>query len=128
MIRFWAETNTAIPSEYAVLFHDANRALRARWLELLSGGAIDVEYGSGARAEALGKALVQGAALDEGARRDAQVRAQRRILPDANTVAQVAGALEEHLTGSVIDNHRKFTRKRWIVCPAIRNQRRHHLT
>jgi hypothetical protein len=97
----WSSPDVGPPSEYAVLFHDANRALRARWLELLSGGAIDVEYGSGVRAEALGKALVQGAALDDGARRDAQVRAHRRILPEANTVAQVAGALEEHLTGFV---------------------------
>jgi SAM-dependent methyltransferase len=95
----WSSPDLGPPGADAVLFHDANRALRARWLELLDGGP------DAPSTEALGAplrmAVARAAALDDDTRRTAALRAERRILPRAHTVGQVTAALEEHLSGTV---------------------------
>jgi hypothetical protein len=102
----WSSPDLGPPRSGAVLFHDANRALRARWLELVERGpdalfAPDAPstYGHGSRAVVAAVALA--AALDGDERRAAELRADRRILPRAHSVGQVTAALEEHLSGTV---------------------------
>lgn len=99
----WSSPDLGPPSAHAVLFHDANRALRARWLELLDGGAVapNGSQGGAGSARALSEALAQAAALGDSARREAALRADRRILPRAHTARQVTAALQEHLSGVV---------------------------
>jgi SAM-dependent methyltransferase len=99
----WSSPDLGPPGAHAVLFHDANRALRARWLELLKGGALALN-GAPERAgsaRALSEALAHAATLGAGARRAASLRADRRILPRAHTAEQVTAALGEHLSGVV---------------------------
>ena len=88
----WNAPDLGPAGPYAVLFHDANRALRRRWLELLRG-----EPGGGPHtAEAV--ELVR-AELDDEALRAAQARADRRVLPRANAATEVAVALADAFGG-----------------------------
>jgi hypothetical protein len=79
----WSSPDLGPPGPYAVLFHDANRALRRRWLARLANGELtDV-------------------ARDAAAMRQAQRRADRRILPRAHGAADVAAALDGHFSGQL---------------------------
>lgn len=89
----WSSPDLGPPGRHAVLFHDPNRALREGWLALLSG-----EQGSGRPAEAARQAR---ASLDPAARREAQSRADRRILSRAHTAEDVAAVVGRHFDGHV---------------------------
>ena len=88
----WNSPDLGPPGDYAVLFHDPNRALRARWLDLLgtapaSGGPV---------AEAVTRAR---RGMDAAAMREAAARAERRVLPRANGADDVARALSARFRG-----------------------------
>jgi hypothetical protein len=104
----WSSPDLGPPGPYAVLFHDPNRALRERWLELLAEehppGPLPHEN-SDARPPLT--ALVRDsvrrarASLDPATLREAQGRADRRILPQAHAVDDVVAALDGHFSGEV---------------------------
>jgi len=73
----WSSPDLGPPGPYAVLFHDANRALRKRWLELVADGHLPGQV-----------------ATPHGQR-----RADRRVRPHPNAVDDVVGALTEHFVG-----------------------------
>jgi hypothetical protein len=73
----WNSPDLGPPGPYAVLFHDANRALRKRWLELVADGHLPGQV-----------------ATPHGQR-----RADRRVRPHPNAVDDVVGALTEHFVG-----------------------------
>lgn len=86
----WSAPDLGPAGPYAVLLHDPNRLLRERWLELLGGGAADGEL-----AEAVAWARSN---LDDDALREAQARADRRILPRP-LAADLVAALERRFSG-----------------------------
>jgi len=90
----WSSPDLGPPGEYAVLFHDPNRALRQRWVGLLTG---DQKTGTTLRAAVT---HARGS-VSESRLRAAQKRAARRILPSAHRAADVAAALEEYMTGGL---------------------------
>jgi hypothetical protein len=96
----WNSPDLGPPGEYATLFHDPNRVLRARWLELFAAGTTPDRVGSPA-STSQPEAIERAAALDAEARREAQERADRRILPQAHSADDVAAALGGHFDGSV---------------------------
>jgi SAM-dependent methyltransferase len=75
----WSSPDLGPAGPYAMLFHDPNRQLRARWVELhaRTGDKADSRL------------------------REAHTRAARRILPEAHRAADVAAALEEYFTGEL---------------------------
>jgi hypothetical protein len=97
----WCTPDLGPPGPYAVLFHDPNRALRVRWLDLVAGErsarakpveeqAVDPIY-----PEPLRAAIQQvRASQDPAGQREAQARADRRVLPQPNAADDVAVALE----------------------------------
>lgn len=87
---YWNAPDLGPPGAYAVLFHDANRTVRRRWLELVSGERPLHAAALPRTAEAV--ALVR-ASLDVSARAAAQARADRRILREANAADDVARIL-----------------------------------
>ena len=74
----WSSPDLGPPEAYTVLFHDPNRELRKRWLERL-------------RRKALPPAVL----------REAQGRADKRILPEARRADDVAEALGRHFDGAI---------------------------
>jgi hypothetical protein len=78
----WSSPDLGPPGPYAVLFHDANRALRKRWLALVSQRALRAN-------------------VDTAAKREAQRRADRRVLPRPHEAADVAAALRSRFTGEI---------------------------
>lgn len=101
----WCSPDLRPSGSGAVLFHDSNRALRRRWLDILSG---ELERGSGDHepARSASPALAEVAAtvrasLDPAARADAQRRADAHILAEPNDVQEVVDALEADLSGHV---------------------------
>jgi SAM-dependent methyltransferase len=104
----WSSPDLGPAGTYAVLFHDANRTLRERWLQLLHGeGSPDgsgSENGDVARGvtPAVREAVTRArSGLDAAALREAQSRADRRVLPRANLAEDVAAALEVRFDSSV---------------------------
>lgn len=101
----WSSPDLGPPGRYAVLFHDANRRLRKRWLELLAGegsrgGPRSDRDGAPTLAPRLRLAIRQArAGMEAAAAGEAQARADRRVLPQPSTVEDVAGALAAHFTG-----------------------------
>lgn len=93
----WSAPDLGPAGPYAVLLHDPNRALRERWLELLADTSGGPDGLSTALEEALRLARER---FDEEALRDAQRRADRRILPRP-LAAEVAAALERRFSGEV---------------------------
>ncbi|MEA2167898.1 MAG: hypothetical protein QOF76_1198 [Solirubrobacteraceae bacterium] len=79
-------------SDWSLLFHAPNRLLRERWLAALDAPDLD------ALASPLRAAV---AAVDPETRAAAQHRADRRILPAAQTAGSVGAALGVHLDGEV---------------------------
>ncbi|HMJ72532.1 MAG TPA: class I SAM-dependent methyltransferase [Solirubrobacterales bacterium] len=91
----WSAPDLGPAGPYAVLLHDPNRALRERWLELL-GGEGELPAGTSVElAEAVRRARTD---FDEEALREAQSRADRRILPRP-LAAEVVAALERRFAG-----------------------------
>jgi SAM-dependent methyltransferase len=104
----WSSPDLGPPGPYAVLFHDPNRALRERWLELLAGehspGPLPPKNGDGRRPFTPRlRDLVRRAraSLDPAAAREARSRADRRILPHAHAADDVVAALDSHFSGEV---------------------------
>jgi hypothetical protein len=93
---FWNSPDLGPAGPYSVLFHDANRALRARWLELLATAAAT---GSGPVDEAVRRACAR---LDQSDMRIAQNRADRQVLPRANAAVDVERALAVHFSGELV--------------------------
>jgi SAM-dependent methyltransferase len=91
----WSAPDLGPAGPHAVLLHDPNRALRERWLELLSSG--DASGLSSDLAQAVGQARDR---FDEEGLREAQSRADRRILPRP-LAAEVSAALERRFSGEV---------------------------
>lgn len=87
----WSAPDIGPPGPFAVLFHDANRALRRRWAEYLDSGASGEDLFTD---EALRDATRRiRAGLSDAARRDGRARASRRVLPEPNTATDVFDAL-----------------------------------
>lgn len=91
----WSAPDLGPAGAHAVLLHDPNRALRERWLELLAHGSVDELPPD--LAEAVGEARER---LDERGLREAQQRADRRILPRP-LAAEVFAALRRRFAGEV---------------------------
>lgn len=91
----WTAPDLGPPGSHEVLFHDPNRALRARWRALVSGEAEP-------STEVLRDAV---AAAQQRLREDDLValddRADRRILRRAHTGAEVAAALSRRFEGTI---------------------------
>lgn len=92
----WSAPDLGPPGRYAVLFHDANRALRRRWLELLESDPPADPQARPLLAKALGQVREQ---LDAAALGEAQARADRRILSRPNSAHEVATRLAERFGG-----------------------------
>jgi SAM-dependent methyltransferase len=97
----WSAPDLGPAGPHAVLLHDPNRALRERWLELLSGPSAAAEGEAGGASADLGEALrLARDRFDEEALREAQRRAERRILPRP-LAAEVVAALERRFSGEI---------------------------
>jgi SAM-dependent methyltransferase len=97
----WNSPDLGPAGAHAILFHDPNRALRARWSRLL-GGEPSNGHGPPALAPPLQAAIREaGRSLDAAALAAAQQRADRRVLRRANLAADVSAALADHFTGDV---------------------------
>jgi len=104
----WSSPDLAPSGPYAVLFHDCNRALRARWLELLGQdhsqellSLRDDGRAGGGRSTALLAARSARKSLDSAAEHDAVARAGRRILSTPQKTGDVVAALGKHLAGEI---------------------------
>lgn len=94
----WSAPDLGPAGPYAVLLHDPNRALRERWLELLAGDGLEGERPT-KMSEAVTEAVCEArATFDEEDLRQAQSRADRRILPRP-LATEVIAALERRFTG-----------------------------
>ncbi|MBA2546233.1 MAG: class I SAM-dependent methyltransferase [Solirubrobacterales bacterium] len=102
----WSAPDLGPPGPGSALLHDPNRALRARWLELLRspappGRSESDPGGEEALGPELRKAVLTArASLDEGAMRAAQRRADRRVLPHP-LAADVDAALSRRFRGEI---------------------------
>jgi hypothetical protein len=90
----WNSPDVGPAGSWAVLFHDPNRALRARWKALVAG---DVEPRTPLQADAVAVARRR----RDGAPVIADDRADKRILKDANTATGLAEMLAARFSGSV---------------------------
>jgi hypothetical protein len=105
----WSSPDRGPAGEYSILFHDANRAVRARWLELLADARADGEAASPGRERSHAelspelwraiRAAVAGSPTPAPV--EGQQRADRRVLPQANLADDVATALGRHFSGQV---------------------------
>ena len=103
----WSSPDLGPAGPYAVLFHDPNRLLRAKWLRLLAGDGMAPAPGNGGSSGGHSRELLETAAeirssLDPAAALEAERRANRRILPRAHDAADVAAALRSNLEGEVL--------------------------
>ena len=101
----WSSPDLGPPGPYAVLFHDANRALRARWLSLLQQERSRSEGASLMPGKGLPSPVCEAVrqareTMDDAALRRAEERAGRRVLPEANAATDVARALADHFAGA----------------------------
>lgn len=92
----WSAPDLGPPGPYAVLLHDPNRALRERWLELLTSDGASDQVSRTLR-EAVRSAHEN---LDHDALRRAQDRADRRILPRP-LASEVSDALARRFAGEI---------------------------
>ena len=93
----WSAPDIGPAGPYAVLFHDANRALRRRWLEFLDAGASGEDLFADEALRDETRRIRDG--LNDMARTDARARANRRVLPEPNIAADVFGALADAFDG-----------------------------
>jgi SAM-dependent methyltransferase len=85
----WSAPDIGPAGPFAVLFHDANRAVRRRWLAFLDSDDDDL-FTDGSLRDATRRIRDR---LDDAARREGRVRANRRVLAEPNSAAEVYGAL-----------------------------------
>lgn len=90
----WNAPDIGVAEPSALLFHDPNRALRARWRALAAGDAAGA---SAPVREAV--AAVRERSDGDGALADE--RADRRILPRAHTAPEVADVLHARFEGAI---------------------------
>jgi len=92
----WNAPDIGVAEPGAVLFHDPNRALRARWRALVAG-----------EAEGLSESVREAVAIARG-RRDSEAalaadeRADRRILRRAHTGPEIADMLSSRFEGEIV--------------------------
>jgi SAM-dependent methyltransferase len=102
----WSSPDLGPAGAHTVLFHDPNRLLRAKWLRLLASDPATADGnggpGRGPSAELLETAESARAGLDSEAAREAEQRANRRILARPHDAADVAAALRSQLEGEVV--------------------------
>lgn len=91
----WNAPDVGVADSRAVLFHDPNRALRARWLALVAGDELPA---STAVREAVAIARER---LDDESARAADARADRRILRRAHTGPELARVLSSRFEGDI---------------------------
>ncbi|MDQ1645328.1 MAG: hypothetical protein QOJ50_1512, partial [Cryptosporangiaceae bacterium] len=84
----WNSPDVGPAGRAAVLFHDANRAVRKEWLRESAGESLPRDVYSAVRH------------AHTALTAEAQERANRRILPQPNDVDDIAAALGTHLAGS----------------------------
>ena len=102
----WNAPDVGVPEPRTILFHDPNRALRARWCALLAG---DARPASAAVREAV---VLAREGRDEASARAADERADRRILRRAHTGPELARVLSSHFEGSITTaSHEMVTRE-----------------
>jgi SAM-dependent methyltransferase len=92
----WNAPDLGVAGPYAVLFHDPNRALRARWKALLGG---EVTPASPLQRDAVTAAIAR--AADGAVPLIDDDRAGRRILPRPHTGPEIGDALRGHFAGDV---------------------------
>jgi SAM-dependent methyltransferase len=104
----WSAPDLGPPSRYASLFHDPNRALRKRWLDLLdaesaatSVASANRDSGSPQAASLLEALTTVKANLSASDLIEAQQRAERRILPQAHDALDVVAALHNSFDGEL---------------------------
>jgi SAM-dependent methyltransferase len=97
-ILVWSAPDLGPAGPYSVLFHDPNRAVRRRWLQLLDGAQNER---GGPPPPRTREAAELARALTPDQRRQAAARAERRILPRANQIDEVEEALASALAGTV---------------------------
>ncbi|MDQ6805706.1 MAG: hypothetical protein M3065_12225 [Actinomycetota bacterium] len=98
----WSAPDIGPAGPYAVLFHDANRSLRRRWLEFLDGEHAGIAFpaGDGDAGRGLREATRRiRDGLNAEDRREARTRANRRVLPEANVAQAVVDALASRFAG-----------------------------
>ncbi len=93
----WSAPDIGPPGPFAVLFHDANRALRRRWLEFLDAGASGEDLFADPALRDATRQIRD--SLNDVSRRDARARANRRVLPQPNTATDVVDALANAFHG-----------------------------
>ena len=111
----WNSPDLGPPDKYTVLFHDPNRLLRKRWVQLLRGESSLEEVASrnGHFAEPRPSwfyetiAEVREVTTAEKLR-EAQARADRRVLPQANPGSKVADALDAAFGGEAYVDHQGY--------------------
>jgi hypothetical protein len=99
----WSAPDIGPAGPYAVLFHDANRALRRRWLEFLDGEGpedllVDVSSEPGRALRDATRRIRD--RLGDADRRASRTRANRRVLPEANLARAVVDALASEFSGA----------------------------
>ena len=102
----WSAPDLGPPGRYASLFHDPNRALRKRWLDLLDSDAPAASVASGNRGTPQAASLLEAlttvkANLSASDLIEAQQRAERRILPEAHDARAVVEALHGSFDGEL---------------------------
>jgi SAM-dependent methyltransferase len=101
----WNAPDIGVAEPRAILFHDPNRALRARWLALIAG---DAQAATTCVREAV--ALARKRDGPDVARADAE-RADRRILRRAHTGPELAQMLSSRFEGQITTaSHEMITR------------------
>lgn len=102
----WCSPDLTPAGPGAVLFHDSNRELRKRWVDVLRDEPGLGASETGGRSRPAPPVVAKAAArvresLDPAARRDAERRADAHILSEPNDVRGVIDALEANLDGHV---------------------------
>ena len=96
----WSAPDLGPRGPYAVLLHDPNRALRERWLELLGDDRTPQQLADEVSPDVAKAVEIVRESLDEEALREAQHRADRRILPRP-LAADVVTSLERRFNGKI---------------------------
>jgi SAM-dependent methyltransferase len=97
----WNAPDLAPAGRYAVLFHDPNRALRRRWLELLDDPDASTDGAAAAVPEPVLEPLRRARGAGPELRAESGARADRRVLPVPNSADAVCDAIGERLAGEV---------------------------
>lgn len=116
----WNAPDIGVAESSEVLFHDANRALRARWRALLAGQAASA---SPRVREAVASVLERSAGnptLDDE-------RADRRVLPRPHTAADLADALRASFAGTITTGSYEMTTRETLDTLLVRSNQEEYL-